>query len=92
MMAANPFDAHKPAVAPPPNADVAPLTSIAQIDPVIQSSPTVNREPATGVASIMPSLFVKSGQKKRRAMIFVTSTILALVALLAAVMIFSRVR
>jgi hypothetical protein len=81
------------AVAPPPDAGMAPLVSIDQIPHAIQASPTVNRpSKAPGAVSMIPSLFVKSGARKRRAMIVATTVILLLVAGLVGVMIFSRMR
>ena len=80
-----------PAVAPPPAAEAPPLMSIAQITPAIQSSPTVTRpSKAPGIASVMPSLFVKSGQRRRRGIIAVTAVLLVVVAGIVGVMIFSR--
>ena len=81
------------AVAPPPAADIAPLVSIDQIQHAPQTAPTVNRpSKAPGAVSMIPSLFVKSGARKKRAMIFATVTILLLVAGLVGVMVFSRMR
>jgi len=80
-----------PAVAPPPAAEVAPLVSIDQIPHAIQASPTVARpSKAPGAESIMPSLFVKSGARRRRGLIVMTSVILLFVVGIVAVMIFSR--
>jgi hypothetical protein len=93
MMAANPLKPPAlPALVPPPVADLPPLMSISQVEPVIQSAPTVTRpSKAPGVmASIMPSLFVKSASKRRRAIIVVTGLILTFVVGIVAVMIFSR--
>ena len=90
MMANKPPPPH-PAVAPPPAADVPPLMSIDQITPAIQASPTVVRpSKAPGAVSIIPSLFVKSGAKRRRGMIVVTSVIVLLVVAVVAVMVLSR--
>jgi hypothetical protein len=84
-----PAKAH-PAVAPPPAAGVAPLVSIGQITPVMQSSPTVDRAPQPGVVSVMPSLFVKSGARRKRGLVVMTSVILLFVVGIVAVMAFSR--
>lgn len=93
MMANSPVKAPHAAVAPPPSSDVAPLMSIAQITPAIQSSPTVTRPDAPGATpSLIPSLFVKSGQRRRRAIIVVSSVIAVFVAAFVGVMIFSQVR
>lgn len=79
------------AVAPPPAADVAPLVSIGQITPAIQSSPTVVRpSKAPGAVSVMPSLFVKSGARRRRAIVVVTAIVLCFVVGIVAVMVLSR--
>ena len=71
---------------------MAPLVSIDQIPHAIQASPTVSHVSQPGVVSVMPSLFVKSGARKRRAMIVATTVILLLVAGLVGVMVFSRLR
>lgn len=47
---------------------------------------------APGAVSMIPSLFVKGGARKRRAMIVATVVILVFIAGLVGVMIFSRMR
>ena len=66
--------------------------SIAEITPAIQSSPTVTRPSgAPRAPSVMPSLFVKSGQRRKRGIIVVTAVVLTFVAGLVGIMVFSQV-
>ena len=69
---------------------MAPLVSIDQIQHAPQASPTVSHVSQPGVVSVMPSLFVKSGARRRRGMIVMTSVILLFVFGIVGVMIFSR--
>ena len=80
------------ALPPPAAVDVPPLVSIAQITPAVQASPVVERpsKGPSGTASIVPSMFVKGAQKKRRAVIAVTGVILTVVLGVFAVMVISR--